>query len=86
MSRNAAVGAIVAALLLGLLVGYFVSSQRSGGRVAALEREVADVKSKLGMENQELQARLAETEKKLAQETAARKNAETALVRAKIWK
>ncbi|MGH7378089.1 MAG: hypothetical protein ACREKK_11790 [Candidatus Methylomirabilales bacterium] len=86
MSRNAAIGGIVVALLLGLLAGYFFSSQRSGDRIAALEREVADVKSKLGVENQELKARLAETEKRLEQETAARKNAEAALVKAKVWK
>ncbi len=86
MSRNAAIGGIVVALILGLLVGYFVSGQQSGDRIAALEREVADVKSKLGMENQELRGKLAETEKKLEQETAARKNAEAALVKAKVWK
>lgn len=86
MSRNAAIGGIVVALILGLLVGYFFSGQQSGGRIAALEREVADVKSKLGMEAQELKAKLAETEKKLEQETAARKNAEAALVKAKVWK
>ena len=86
MSRNAAIGGIVVALILGLIVGYFFSSQRSGDRIAALEREVADVRSKLGMENQELKARLAETEKRLEQETAARKNAEAALVKAKVWK
>ena len=86
MSRNAGIGGIVVALILGLIVGYFVSGQRSGDRIAALEREVADVKSKLGMENQELRAKLAETEKKLEQETAARKNAEAALVKAKVWK
>ncbi|MGH7360408.1 MAG: hypothetical protein ACREJI_02210 [Candidatus Methylomirabilales bacterium] len=85
MSRNAAIGVVVA-LLLGLIAGYFFSGQRSGERIASLEREVADVKSKLGMENQELRARLAETEKKLEQETAARKNAEAALVKAKVWK
>ncbi|MCI0371685.1 MAG: hypothetical protein L0214_09960, partial [candidate division NC10 bacterium] len=67
MSRNAAIGAVVA-LLLGLLVGYFFSSQQRGERIAALEREVAEVKSKLGMENQELRVKLAETEKKLEQE------------------
>lgn len=86
MSRSAGIGGIVVALILGLIVGYFVSGQRSGDRGAALEREVADVKSKLGMENQELRAKLAETEKKLEQETAARKNAEAALVKAKVWK
>jgi uncharacterized membrane-anchored protein YhcB (DUF1043 family) len=86
MSRNTAIGAIVVALIVGLLVGYYGMGQRSGDRIAALEREVAEVKSKLGMENQELKARLAETEKKLEQETAARKNAEAALVKAKIWK
>ena len=85
MSRNAAIGAVVA-LLLGLLVGYFFSSQQRGDRIAALEREVAEVKSKLGMENQELRVKPAETGKKLDQETAARKNAEAALVKAKIWK
>lgn len=85
MNRNAVIGAIVGALLLGLLLGYFLSGQRGGDR-AALEREVADVKSKLGMENQELRTRLAETEKKLEQESAARKNAEAALVKAKVWK
>ena len=86
MSRNAAIGAIVVALLLALIVGYFWSGQQSGGRIAALEKELADVKSKLGMENQELRAKLAEAEKRLAQETAARKNAEAALVKAKVWK
>jgi len=86
MNRNAAIGAIVVALIVGLLVGYYGMGQRSGDRIAALEREVADVKSKLGMENQELRTRLAETEKKLEQETAARKNAEAALVKAKVWK
>jgi len=86
MSRNAGIGGIVVALILGLIVGYFVSGQQSGDRGAALERDVADVKSKLGMENQELRAKLAETEKKLEQETAARKNAEAALVKAKVWK
>ncbi len=86
MSRNAAIGGIVIALILGLLVGYFFSGQQSGDRIAALEREVADVKSKLGMENQELRGKLAETEKKLEQETAARKNAVAALVKAKVWK
>lgn len=86
MSRNAAIGGIVVALILGLIAGYFYSSRQSGDRGAALEREVADVKSKLGMENQELRAKLAETEKKLEQETAARKNAEAALVKAKVWK
>ena len=86
MSRNAGIGGIVVALILGLIAGYFYSSQQSGDRGAALEREVADVKSKLGMENQELRAKLAETEKKLEQETAARKNAEAALVKAKVWK
>lgn len=86
MNRNAAIGGIVVALILGLIAGYFYSSQQSGDRGAALEREVADVKSKLGMENQELRAKLAETEKKLEQETAARKNAEAALVKAKVWK
>ena len=85
MSRNAAIGGIVFALILGLLAGYFFSGQRSGDRIAALEREVAEVKSKLGMENQELRVRLAETEKRLEQETAARKNAEAALVKAKVW-
>jgi uncharacterized membrane-anchored protein YhcB (DUF1043 family) len=85
MSRNAAIGAIVA-LLLGLLVGYFFTNQQRGDRIAALEREVAEVKSKLGMENQELRGKPAETEKKLEQETAARRNAEAALVKAKIWK
>lgn len=86
MSRNAAIGGIVVALILGLLAGYFFSGQQSGDRIAALEREVADVKSKFGMEAQELKAKLAETEKKLEQETAARKNAEAALVKAKVWK
>lgn len=86
MNRNTAIGAIVVALIVGLLVGYYGMGQRSGDRIAALEREVADVKSKLGMENQELRAKLAETEKKLEQETAARKNAEAALVKAKVWK
>ena len=85
MSRNAAIGAVVA-LLLGLLVGYYAMGQRSGDRIAALEKEVAEVKSKLGMENQELRGKLAETEKKLEQETAARRNAEAALVKAKVWK
>ena len=86
MNRNAAIGVIVVALIVGLFVGYYGMGQRSGDRIAALEREVADAKSKLGMENQELRARLAETEKKLEQETAARKNAEAALVKAKVWK
>ncbi len=86
MSRNAAIGGIVVALILGLIVGYYGMGQRSGDRIAALEREVADVRSKLGMENQELRTRLAETEKILEQETAARKNAEAALVKAKVWK
>ncbi len=86
MNRNTAIGAIVVALIVGLLVGYYGMGQRSGDRIAALEREVADVKSKLGVENQELKARLAETEKTLEQETAARKNAEAALVKAKVWK
>lgn len=85
MSRNAALGAVVA-LLLGLILGYFFTNQQRGERIAALEREVAEVKSKLGMENQELRVKLAETEKKLEQETAARKNAEAALVKAKVWK
>ena len=85
MSRNAALGAVVA-LLLGLILGYFFTNQQRGERIAALEREVAEVKSKLGMENQELRVKLAETEKKLEQETAARRNAEAALVKAKIWK
>ncbi|MEK7853742.1 MAG: hypothetical protein AAB272_02225 [candidate division NC10 bacterium] len=86
MNRNTAIGAIVVALIVGLLVGYYGMGQRSGDRIAALEREVADVKSKLGVENQELKARLAATEKRLEQETAARKNAEAALVKAKVWK
>ena len=86
MNRNAAIGAIVVALIVGLLVGYYGMGQRSGDRIAALEREVADVKSKLGVENQELKARLAETEKRLEQETADRKNAEAALVKVKVWK
>lgn len=82
MNRNTAIGAIVVALIVGLLVGYYGMGQRSGAR----EQEVADVKSKLGMENQELRTKLAEAEKKLEQETAARKNAEAALVKAKVWK
>ncbi|MCI0371687.1 MAG: hypothetical protein L0214_09970, partial [candidate division NC10 bacterium] len=67
MSRNTAIGAVVA-LFLGLILGYFFSSQQRGERIAVLEREVAEVKSKLGMENQELRVKLAETEKKLEQE------------------
>ena len=82
MTRNAAIGAIVATLIFGLIVG----CQQGGERVTALERELADTKSKLGMENQELKAKLAETEKKLEQEMAARKNAEASLKKAKVMK
>lgn len=82
MTRNAAIGAIVATLIFGLIVG----CQQGGDRIAALERELADTKSKLGMENQELRAKLAETEKKLEQEMAARRNAEASLKKAKVMK
>lgn len=83
MTRNAVIGGIIAALVLGLIVG---CGQQGGDRAAALERELADTKSKLGMENQELRAKLAETEKKLEQEMAARKNAEASLKKAKVMK
>lgn len=86
MTRNAAIGAIVAALVVGLIVGYFFRGQQGGNRTAALEQELADTKSKLGMENQELKAKLAETEKRLEQEMAARRNAEAALKGAKVMK
>lgn len=86
MTRNAAIGGIVLALILGLIVGYFMSGQQGGDRTAALQRELADTKSKLGMENQELKAKLAETEKKLEQEMSARKNAEASLKKAKVMK
>ena len=58
MTRNAALGAIVVTLIFGLIVG----CQPGGDRIAALERELADTKSKCGMETQELRAKLAETE------------------------
>lgn len=82
MTRNAALGAIVVTLIFGLIVG----CQPGGDRIAALERELADTKSKCGMETQELRAKLAETEKKLEQEIAARRNAEASLKKAKVMK
>jgi uncharacterized protein HemX len=80
MRPPAVIGLVVVAILIGFGIAYFWQSQRMSGQVSALEAELSDVKSKMGMESQNLRkevqrltAALEEAERRLKEEQAARK-------------
>jgi Skp family chaperone for outer membrane proteins len=89
MRPPAVIAFVAAAILIGFGIAYFWQSRQ----VSTLQAELGDLKSKMGMEIQNLQnevkrltSALAEAEGRLKEEQAARKGLEELLQKARVLK
>ena len=80
---------VVVAILIGFGIGYFWSTQQ----ISKVQTELSDVKSRMGIEIQNLKneaerlrSQLAEAEGRLKEEQAARKVLEESLKKARVMK
>jgi Skp family chaperone for outer membrane proteins len=93
MRAPAVVALVAAAILIGFGIAYFWQSRQPSPQVSALQAEVGDLKSKMGVEIQNMQnevkrltSALAEAEDRLKEEQATRKGLEALLQKARVLK
>lgn len=93
MRPPAVIVVVVVAILIGFGIAYFWQARQTSTQVAALQAELSDLKSKMGVEVQNLRnevkrltSALAEAEARLKEEQATRKVLEEALQRARVLK
>jgi uncharacterized protein HemX len=93
MRPPAVVVLVAVAVLVGFGLAYFWQSRQGSTQVAALQAELGDLKSKMGVEIQNLQnevkrltSALGEAEARLREEQAARKGLEELLQKARVLK
>ena len=84
---------IAVAILIGFGIAYFYQSRQASPQASALQAELGDLKSKMGVEMQNLRnevkrltSALAEAEGRLKEEQAARKGLEELLKKARVLK
>ena len=93
MRPPAIIALVAAAILIGFGIAYFWQSRQPSPQVSALQAELSDLKSKMGVEIQNLRnevkgltSALAEAEGRLKEEQAARKGLEELLQKARVLK
>ncbi|MCI0406992.1 MAG: hypothetical protein L0191_00270 [Acidobacteria bacterium] len=93
MRTPAVVVLVAVAILIGFGIAYFWQSRQGSTQVATLQAELGDLKSKMGVEIQNLQnevkrltSALGEAEARLKEEQAARKGLEELLQKARVLK
>lgn len=93
MRTPAVIVLVAVAILIGFGIAYFWQSRQGSTQVAALQAELGDLKSKMGVEIQNLQnevkrltSALAEAEARVKEEQAARRGLEELLQKARVLK